>query len=229
MKKVTLIILTILLTPATAFAWDDCPRGETHCEYPGDCGRYIDTNDDGICDRSQPEPGGADSNGIMSEVEPANSVSNNDTRISAPPPLIDAIPVYSLASLEEVSPESEDGRTDLTRQPAIASELEQVYHLIPIVVTLTLIYLLSHILSKRRVISLADHRKIWNTILLVTFLISMILGLFLIIRVNFGLEVPLPFSTLFWHVEIGVAMGAISVFHIVWHWKYFVKMLKSAK
>ncbi|MBN1628928.1 MAG: hypothetical protein JW990_04135, partial [Thermoleophilia bacterium] len=41
---------------STALAWDDCPFGEVDCVYPGDCSRYVDTNGDGICDRSQPEP-----------------------------------------------------------------------------------------------------------------------------------------------------------------------------
>ena len=31
----------------------DCPRSEVNCEYPGNCGRYVDTNDNGICDHSE--------------------------------------------------------------------------------------------------------------------------------------------------------------------------------
>jgi hypothetical protein len=41
------------------YSWDDCPFGETNssCVYPGDCGKYIDTNNNRICDRSEPLPG----------------------------------------------------------------------------------------------------------------------------------------------------------------------------
>ncbi|AIJ05975.1 hypothetical protein JH146_1132 [Methanocaldococcus bathoardescens] len=41
-----------------SFAWDDCPFGKTNssCYYPGECGRYIDTNNNGICDHSEPAP-----------------------------------------------------------------------------------------------------------------------------------------------------------------------------
>ena len=226
-KLVFIIILIVLLIPADAFAWDDCLRGETYCEYPGDCGRYVDTNDDGICDHSQPYPGSDDSNGILREIEEDSPISDGVSAsiLSAPN---SANPVYSPANLEEASLVSEDKRTDANQNP-VTSGRKQVYHLIPIIVALTLLYLLSHILSKKRVISVATHRKIWNVLLLVTFLGSVILGLFLIIRINFGLEIPLPFSTLFWHVEIGLAMGAISIFHLIWHWKYFVKMLKAIK
>jgi len=31
----------------------DCPRGQVDDPYPGQCGGYIDTNEDDICDRSQ--------------------------------------------------------------------------------------------------------------------------------------------------------------------------------
>jgi hypothetical protein len=58
MNKV-LIIGLFLLMPLVSFAqWDDCPHGKTNdsCEYPGECGRYTDTNNDGICDHSQEAP-----------------------------------------------------------------------------------------------------------------------------------------------------------------------------
>lgn len=37
-------------------AWDDCPLGEVNDEYPGECPRYEDTDNNGICDRSEPAP-----------------------------------------------------------------------------------------------------------------------------------------------------------------------------
>ena len=31
----------------------DCPHGEVNCEYPGNCARYVDTNNNDICDHSE--------------------------------------------------------------------------------------------------------------------------------------------------------------------------------
>jgi hypothetical protein len=31
----------------------DCPHGEVNCEYPGNCGKYIDTDNNDICDHSE--------------------------------------------------------------------------------------------------------------------------------------------------------------------------------
>ena len=34
----------------------DCPFGRINDEYPGRCRRYVDKNDNGICDLSEPHP-----------------------------------------------------------------------------------------------------------------------------------------------------------------------------
>ena len=79
MKKLFFIFFNIFLISSlsTIYAWDDCPYGKTDssCTFPGECGKYIDTNNNGICDHSEPAPtmSGAPSNipptseGTMSE------------------------------------------------------------------------------------------------------------------------------------------------------------------
>jgi hypothetical protein len=34
---------------------------------------------------------------------------------------------------------------------------------------------------------------------------------------------------LYWHVEFGIGMACISIFHILWHLKYFLNLFKTAK
>lgn len=61
-KNLKLLILVIaftivpMATIPSVYAWDDCPHGEVNDPYPGDCSKYIDTDNDGICDHSQPAP-----------------------------------------------------------------------------------------------------------------------------------------------------------------------------
>jgi hypothetical protein len=58
-KKAVILLLSLLilgLWPSPALAWDDCPFGMVNDQYPGDCSRYIDTDNDSICDHSQPAP-----------------------------------------------------------------------------------------------------------------------------------------------------------------------------
>jgi len=59
---VTIMLIFIFLFSATnglvgeVYAWDDCPKGLVNDEYPGICPRYIDTDENGICDHSEPAP-----------------------------------------------------------------------------------------------------------------------------------------------------------------------------
>lgn len=59
MMKMQILVLSLLfISILTVYAWDDCPFGVTDssCEFPGACGRYIDTNNNQICDHSEPAP-----------------------------------------------------------------------------------------------------------------------------------------------------------------------------
>ena len=167
-----LIILIIPMIASSVSAWDDCPFGEVNDAYPGDCGRYVDTDGDGICDLSQLAPEDRDG--------------------------------------QQEAKESTGGRID--------------YFFIHIVFILITFYLVSLLISKKKK-KMRQHRKIWNILLLITFLISGIFGILLVLRINYGIEIPLYSDLLFWHVEMGIAMAVISMFHIVWHWRYFKKII----
>jgi len=100
---------------------------------------------------------------------------------------------------------------------------------LPIFLILIFFYALGCFLAKKKIISVANHRKIWNILLLITFFISGILGILLLLRLDFGWVIPLPFNILFWHVEAGIAMTIVSIFHIIWHWSYFKRLFRFKK
>jgi len=187
MKKIIFILILLILIPATTLAWNDCPYNKVDCPAPGDCVRYIDTDNDQICDHSQPAP--EDRN---IETISAQATSDKDLIIN-------------------------------NEQSTIT------YRLIPISLLLIILYAITHILSRKKIISVVNHRKIWNVLLLITFLISGMLGILLVIRINFGITIPLPFNILFWHVEVGIAMFVISIFHTLWHWAYFKNLFRVRK
>ncbi len=173
-KLLIALILLISLPSANLYAWDDCPYGQVDDPYPGDCARYVDTDNDGICDHSQPAP-----------EDRVGSVNTIDAE--------------------------QQGRT---------------YHLLPITLILIALYGISRLLTKKKILSVMNHRKIWNVLLLFAFLISGILGILLVIEINFNVAIPLPFNMLFWHVEVGIAMFTIIVFHVAERWAYFKSVFK---
>lgn len=111
-------------------------------------------------------------------------------------------------------------------QSSSNSTLTSNYHLFPIIIVLGLLYGISLLLVHKKLLTLATHRKIWNLLLLITFLISAILGILLIMKINYNWQI-LPSNSLSWHVEAGIAMTTVSLFHILWHWSYFKNLLKT--
>lgn len=92
-------------------------------------------------------------------------------------------------------------------------------------IPLVLIYLISFLLYKLKKISFKLHRAIWNILLLISFLISGILGMFLAAGILFYL----PFSMLDLHVKAGIFMFWITLFHVIERWRFFVHLACKKK
>jgi spermidine synthase len=101
------------------------------------------------------------------------------------------------------------------------------YLLVPIFVILLILYGISLLFSRLEVYSRSAHRKIWNYMLLATFLTAAILGVLMAIQINYKIEVPWTEKVLKWHVNFGIAMSAIGVFHLLWHWRYYIPVKKQ--
>lgn len=127
-----------------------------------------------------------------------------------------------------------DHLCDLSQEPVKTVEVIQPiiikprYEFVGVSIILTIIYLVSFFLYRFNKITVVLHRRIWNILLLLTFLVSAILGILLVIRINYGVLFDfLPFNMLYWHVEAGIAMTIISLFHIGWHWRYYLSYFKK--
>lgn len=96
------------------------------------------------------------------------------------------------------------------------------YHVLPIGVTVTVIYLFTLYLSLSGFTPRLSHRRFWNWILLVAFLISGLFGLFLALRITYRWEIPFAESLKNWHVEAGTAMVFATVIHLTWHLSYYL-------
>lgn len=103
------------------------------------------------------------------------------------------------------------------------------YNVSPIAIALFVIYAASFVLYKTKRIRVTTHRKIWNVLLLATFLMTGIFGLILAIRRDYALLFAMPINLLFWHVEAGVVMTVVSIFHLSWHLTYYRDLFKSRR
>jgi len=210
--KIGTLLIGLLMPAFFAIAqWNDCPYGLTNDSAPGKCGRYIDTDNDGVCDHSQLSPEKRKDELVLLEKNSEFSGSAADIATDKKKVTTPKVNSSEIAATQSIS----------GRKAAHSGQTKNRYHLLLIAIGLSLGYLLTYLLVKARLLRLATHRKIWNFLLLVSFLISGGLGVLLILKVNFGTSISFPFDILFWHVEIGIGMLVISFFHICWHWRYF--------
>jgi spermidine synthase len=111
--------------------------------------------------------------------------------------------------------------------------MNTAYPLIPVSVIIIAAYAITWLYAQWSIFSQSQHRKFWNYILLITFIISGIAGLISVVKVNYKIEIPYYDLLLKWHVSFGIGMVIISVFHFIDHFSYYfprlVKGTSSAK
>lgn len=177
-KEVVVILFLLLISNVIAL---DCPRGIENDSYPGVCGLYADTNQDGLCDLSQ------------------KTISTS------------------------LNPES----NNLNETP-LSNKYTREYYFLTISIITLIFYLISLFASRKNIISRVTHRKIWNILLLLSFLAVGISGILLVLKISYNLQINYPIDLLFSHVETGIVMALISIFHILWHIPYFKSIIRKS-
>ncbi len=242
------------MIPDTGVA-QGCPKGVRYnCVYG--CGRHTDNNGDGFCDYSfvtvpekqePPKPPTKDSVipktidtlTVTKQSEGTGQVAERDD----PSDRQGAEPKGQFRNRggEKPGPLATDQvtmqpdtaqQTGVVVSPPLVSQFvpghhEPVYDLIFVSSLTLLLYFTTLVLYRRKVITKIHHRKFWNLILLLTFLVSCLFGFFLVIQINYNVAMKAYKTLLYWHVEIGIAMTLIAVIHILWHLTYFKNMLSK--
>lgn len=129
---------------------------------------------------------------------------------------------------------SEAGHTTVSPDSSLAGEVKESkpsksYPIIVLSLTTLLSYVLTWWLQKRKYITKVTHRKIWNVVLLISFLVAGLLGLFLVFQINycFGYSIYTTINTL--HVDLGIIMAIVSILHCFWHLDYYKKIFARKK
>lgn len=249
-----LFLILLITLPFSTIAQKSlqCPRGISNCR--GLCGWYVDSDRDGYCDYSAFTPdvlaklaARRDSvTRIKLEVEKArlDSISKAEKAASAKSNKQSDKTVPKDQGTENLTADAAQGdkgkpkdceaecpyaKQAVQEIPPAVAPAKKVYDLLSVGGTSLLLYLLTFFLSRKEKISRSTHRKIWNVLLLITFLVTGLLGLFLVVQFNYEMRLDWFSSLLYWHVEFGIGMAFISIFHVLWHLKYFTALFKTAK
>jgi len=103
------------------------------------------------------------------------------------------------------------------------------YPLWPIVILVILFYSLSFAFSRIGLVSKANHRKFWNVLLLLTFLVTGLIGLLMVVKINYKLEMPYYEKLVGYHVSFGIGMAIIGFFHFWWNLRYYLQLFNTEK
>lgn len=95
------------------------------------------------------------------------------------------------------------------------------YNFFIVSVCVVFAYSSTWVLNKRGVVTLMFHRKFWNFVLLFSFLVSGILGLLMAFAIDSGMSLAWYALVLWLHVEFGIVMAIVSIFHLLWHLRYY--------
>lgn len=255
MKKILISMFFLVLAPLALAQETDCPYGFVNESAPGTCGLYRDTDGNFICDLSQlpesaPIAPSAES-GVHSENElKSMSVGEMARLYDVSPNAFAAALADFLGSNVDTSDNMGDLHDSVGLCTGVASQIagnleagyattlktdnktvintKSPYAFVPVALGVIILYGITYVLALQKKITIITHRKIWNIILTVTFLASGILGLLLVLRINYGWFADWHLFMLKWHVEFGVAMTIICFFHIAWHWPYYRNLIKKS-
>ncbi|MDR1345433.1 MAG: DUF4405 domain-containing protein [Bacteroidales bacterium] len=235
MNKIIAILLFVLIGNFAGNSQIHCPYGGTVDCY-GECGLFTDNNGDVFCDygklSKEIESTASATDEPAAATQSAAKISTVSTDSSTPSATLAYSETQEYDQLSAEILQQPDNEVISMQQPEQIQSIPPVeapYHLFELSIALLFFYLISVLLAKYRIYRLATHRKIWNIGLAVSFLISCIIGLMLAYYVNVR-NFPSNYRSLvLYHVEFGIAMTVIALFHMIWHWRYFLNLLKSKK
>lgn len=87
-------------------------------------------------------------------------------------------------------------------------------------------YLLTYTCYKKDLIKKRLHVSLWNLAILLTFLVSGLGGFVLLFLLDLGVSSPISAQLLYWHVEFGITMILVGLFHIHTYWNSTKNLFK---
>jgi len=114
-----------------------------------------------------------------------------------------------------------DNLCDLSQEvkQAVTIQNKTNYYLWQISLICLILYLISYGLVKEQVYSIIFHKKLWNMLLLISFIITALTSILFLLELSYGIKIT-SLNLTFWHIEIGLVMILISIFHTLWHIPY---------
>jgi hypothetical protein len=225
-KKVPLLIVLFMLSATMATAEKDCPLGLTDDPAPGQCARYIDNDNDGICDHSQETN---QSGGGTAEAQPTENPYNDQPPAEETPASEQAETTTTPPEVSRDSSinESAKGISEQDNSSSTPSEKPEKippkaiqdkpnrpnYHPWFLLFFMATLAVFGEIWQKRDPKKLVLIQAVWNWILLLAFLTSSLTGLYFIFPPSAKPAMALSIS--YWHTITGLIFIYTGMYHAI--------------
>ncbi|MBI5679497.1 MAG: hypothetical protein HZC47_01160 [Methanobacterium sp.] len=196
-----------------------CPYGLVSDPFPGQCGRYIDLNGDGICDLSQSVAATpTNSTTHSSSQSSTHSSQNTATGSSGGSDIQNGSSDYANTTTTVQDPSS--GSLDGTSSNIDGSN----YHVLPVTLLIIGAYLFTYYLFRKGILKPQKHKRLWNLLLMGGYLGTGVTGILLIVFINMGISTIYNQGITFWHAELAILMVVGTLIHIHIYQQPFKKM-----
>jgi hypothetical protein len=96
-----------------------------------------------------------------------------------------------------------------------------------------LLYSVTYLLKKKKVFAKPNFDLLWNSLMVVFLVPSVVFGIFMVLRYQFPTLWDLNFDFKYWHVEGSIAFGTLVVLHFFMRWGVYLvpfrRLLKKRK
>lgn len=219
----------VAVSTMTGVAAASCPYGVVYCPYPGQCGRYNDLNGNGVCDLA------------LSQVNAQTSTTSTGSSSQSSSQDTSATSSHSSSSASSSnSGDSSSGGADTQNADHSNASATTVhdpssgaggnsgndFHIIPVSILVIGAYFFTHYLFSKGILKPKKHKRLWNLLMLGSYLGTGITGLLLIYMINWGVLLVYRHGLTYWHAELALLMTIITIIHFHIYRKSFKNMFR---
>ncbi len=226
MTSIRLIVIFILLSVfSLLYAAEQCPYNIENDPFPGKCWRYIDENNDSICDLSQ------DIESTENTIYESNEIITKDTFAGRSDSVIEIKKIM-------FSEHTDSSNNSQNNEILVINEIEEELKTIPltdkyalkIIIPIWFLFLIITVISKSgRLKGLKYINQIWNWIILVSFIpVSATSIIFILADINI-LQPRFIGRAVFLHNITGIIFILGAIGHLYIKWTYYKNCLKKKK
>ncbi len=218
----TALILPVLLTFIGLSAVNDCPFNLVNDPYPGQCARYRDRDNDGICDLSQSDADSVNADSVQGIDITSEFINGPDTSKA-----ISEDPAEYTAVIQDSSENEESVIIEKNEQAIIRKDK----YLLRIILPVYILMLILTALSKNRKIGLRlKHvNQFWNWMSLASFIPVLASTVLLILSEYSFIRPGNIFRLIMLHNLTGIVFILSGAAHVYIKWQYYLNCIKRNK